>query len=336
MSELPPELGLLSFDEASILVINFLKDALPMGFWSVSRHLDDRQVYLQVLDDVYGKEPGGSHAWSDSFCQYMVTGQTPQIAPRAMDVPLYADAGVSRVIRIGAYVGIPILGGDGQVFGTLCGLDPEPKPASLSDQAPMLKLLATLLGQILLSDRLRVEATDREAKLRWRAFHDPLTGLANRALFRDRLNHATDLQRRDLRTISVLLIDLDGFKSVNDVLGHAAGDLLLAEVARRIRSCLRAGDTASRLGGDEFAVLIEDGGQAEVVARKLLERLRAPFVVAGESVATGASIGVVEVPPFAPTTNPEVVLAHADAAMYEAKRSGRNCYAVHVDELTAP
>jgi len=330
---LPPELGLLSFDQASLLVIDFLKDALPLGFWSVSRHIDGRQVYLQVRDDAYGRVPGGSHAWSDSFCQHMVTGSTPQIAPRAMAVPEYADAGVAKSLQIGAYVGIPILAGDGQVFGTLCGLDPEPQPDSLLDHAPMLHLVAALLGQILLASRLRRDATEREAKLRWRAFHDPLTGLANRALFRDRLNHATDLQRRDLRTISVLVLDLDGFKQVNDTLGHSHGDLLLAEVARRISACLRAGDTAARLGGDEFAVLIEDGGQAEAVARKLLETLREPFVIAGTTVSAGASIGVAEVPPFAPTTNPESVLAHADAAMYEAKRSGRNRYAVHVDRV---
>jgi len=334
-SELPPELNLLSFDQASRMVIDFLKDTLPLGFWSVSRHLDDRQVYLHVRDDAYGKEPGGSHAWSDSFCQHMVTGRTPQIAPQAMAVPEYADAGVAKLLKIGAYVGIPIPSGDGEVFGTLCGLDPEPQSDSLVEHARLLHLLAALLGQILLADRLRGEATEREAKLHWRAFHDPLTGLANRALFRDRLNHATDLQRRDLRTVSVLVLDLDGFKRVNDTLGHSHGDLLLGEVAQRIRSCLRAGDTAARLGGDEFAVLIEDGGHAQAVARKLVAALHEPFEIAGVKIATGVSIGVAEVPPFAATTNPESVLAQADAAMYEAKRAGRNRFAVHVDPVAA-
>jgi diguanylate cyclase len=331
--EWPPDPGLLSFDQVSLLVIDYLKTAVPMGFWSVSRHLDGRQVYLQVSDDAYGREPGGSHAWSDSFCQHVVAGRTPQIAPRAMDVPEYAEAGVARVLRIGAYIGIPIPAGDGEVFGTICGLDPSPRPQSLTRHAPTLNLLATLLGQIIIGDRLRTEATEREAKLRWRAFHDPLTGLANRALFRDRLNHATDLQRRDLRTVSVLLLDLDRFKDVNDRYGHSAGDLLLEGVAKRIRGCLRAGDTAARLGGDEFAILIEDGGQAESVARKLLDTLRTPFTIAGTEISTGVSIGVAEVPPFAATTNPEAVLAQADAAMYEAKRSGRNRYRMHTDEF---
>ena len=335
MSDLPADPGLLSFDDASILVIDFLREKLPMGFWSVSRKLDGRQVYVHVVDEAYGKQPGESHAWSDSFCQFMVSGEAPRIAPHAMDVPQYANAGVAQVLQIGSYVGIPILDGEGRLFGTICGLDPEPRTDELTGSADLLNLLAVLLGQILLSARLRAEATEREAKLRWRAFHDPLTGLANRALFRDRLNHATDLQRRDLRTLSVLLVDLDGFKDVNDRLGHSAGDQVLAEVGRRLAGSLRAGDTAARLGGDEFAVLIEDGGQPDVIARKLLDVLAEPFVVEGVPVAPSASIGIVEVPPFAVSTNPEAILADADAAMYEAKRAGRGRYVVRVDPLNS-
>jgi len=188
-----------------------------------------------------------------------------------------------------------------------------------------------MLGQSLIGERLHAEATEREAKLRWRAFHDPLTGLANRALFRDRLNHAADLQPRDLRTVSVLLLDLDRFKEVNDRFGHGGGDLLLVEVAQRIRGCLRAGDTAARLGGDEFAVLIEGGGQAEVVARKLLQTVHTPIVIEGSEVVIGVSIGVTVVPPAAMTPSPEAVLAQADAAMYEAKRAGRNQYRMYTD-----
>ena len=88
--------SLMSFEQASDAVVSYLKEKVPLGFWSVSEYRDGRQVYLSVQDDAYGKVAGDSHAWSDSFCQYMVTGQTPQIAPDAMAVPQYAAAGVAR------------------------------------------------------------------------------------------------------------------------------------------------------------------------------------------------------------------------------------------------
>jgi GAF domain-containing protein len=164
----PVGLELMSFEEASAAVVAYLKESIPLGFWSVSQYRDGRQVYLTVQDDVYGAVTGGSHAWSDSFCQFMVTGATPQIAPDAMAVPQYASAGVAQVLPIGAYVGVPIRAGDGQLFGTLCGLDPIKQGPELLAHGPGLELLAMLLGQILLADTLRGEAVDREEQLRWR------------------------------------------------------------------------------------------------------------------------------------------------------------------------
>ena len=121
-----------------------------------------------------------------------------------------------------------------------------------------------------------------EEQLSHQAFHDSITGLANRALFRDRVLHAIERQERDRRPVAVLFMDLDDFKTVNDSMGHAAGDQLLREVGERIRSELRAADTAARLGGDEFAILIEDGGdgiEAVDVADRLLRTLEAPFLI---------------------------------------------------------
>jgi GAF domain-containing protein len=157
------DVALMSFEQASDAVVAYLKEKVPLGFWSVSEYRDGRQVYLSVQDDAYGKVAGDSHAWSDSFCQYMVTGQTPQIAPDAMAVPQYAAAGVAQVLPIGAYVGVPIRGGDGELFGTLCGLDPEIAGPDLLAQAPGLQLLSTLLSQILQADRLRADGEAREA-----------------------------------------------------------------------------------------------------------------------------------------------------------------------------
>jgi GAF domain-containing protein len=168
--DLPP---LTRFSEACALVVAYLRESIPLAFWSVSHFDGERQIYVCVQDDVYGKTAGGSHAWSDSFCQYMVTGSTPQIAPDAMAVPQYAAAGVAQVLSIGAYVGVPICNGDGSLFGTLCGMDPEIQSGELLDQAPLLHMLAALLGQTLHADRLRAEALDREAELQQSALERP-------------------------------------------------------------------------------------------------------------------------------------------------------------------
>jgi diguanylate cyclase (GGDEF)-like protein len=330
------DVALMSFEQASDAVVAYLKEKVPLGFWSVSEYRDGRQVYLSVQDDAYGKVAGDSHAWSDSFCQYMVTGQTPQIAPDAMAVPQYAAAGVAQVLPIGAYVGVPIRGGDGELFGTLCGLDPEIAGPDLLAQAPGLQLLSTLLSQILQADRLRADGEAREAELQWRAFHDQLTGLPNRAMLLDRLQHALDLQRRDLRTVAVLLIDLDDFKAVNDTLGHAAGDELLIRVGERLRGALRAGDTVARLGGDEFAVLLEDGGEPAVVADHIASCLDEPYRIADTTVRAGASMvsTVTRLESVGRSASP--MLARADLAMYSAKRAGKGRLAVYDALMTAP
>src|SRR5207245_4207256 len=123
---------------------------------------------------------------------------------------------------------------------------------------------------------------------------DPLTGLANRALFQDRLAEAVERGRRGDRSITVMVVDLDDFKVINDSLGHAAGDLVLGEVGERLRTCAGRGGTVARLGGDEFAVLVEaDVEQSREIGEAILAALRQPFTTGGRSVTVGASLGVV-------------------------------------------
>ena len=118
----------------------------------------------------------------------------------------------------------------------------------------------------------------------YRALRDPLTHLANRVLFHDRLEHAIQLFHRDQRSVAVLSMDLDDFKLINDNLGHAAGDALLVQAAQRLLSCVRSGDTVARLGGDEFAVLIEDAGEnAHLIVYQIMEAFERPFSADGAS-----------------------------------------------------
>jgi diguanylate cyclase (GGDEF)-like protein len=165
--------------------------------------------------------------------------------------------------------------------------------------------------------RERYLASQRVAYL---AYHDSLTDLPNRALFLDRLQQAILRSHHDQKGLAVLLIDLDGFKQVNDALGHHAGDLVLQEVAMRLRTGLRASDTVARLGGDEFAVLLPgtDVNRAVLASRKVLLDLQHPFIVDGRPLNISASVGIAGVPSHAATS--DEVLRRADSAMYLAKK----------------
>jgi diguanylate cyclase (GGDEF)-like protein/PAS domain S-box-containing protein len=176
------------------------------------------------------------------------------------------------------------------------------------------------------------DVTDRKAlekQLRHQAFHDPLSGLPNRALFMDRLKHALARANRRGNKVAVLFTDLDDFKIINDSLGHEAGDQLLVAVAERLKACLRPEDTAARLGGDEFTILVEevDGvSDAVRVAERIAESLQPPFALDQHEVFSTTSIGIALSSPL--QEQPADLLRHADLAMYRAKHKGKARYEV--------
>jgi diguanylate cyclase (GGDEF)-like protein/PAS domain S-box-containing protein len=185
------------------------------------------------------------------------------------------------------------------------------------------RLSAPLIDGILLNMRDVSERLALLEQLRYQAFHDSLTSLPNRALFEDRLRRALVRLRRSGGIAAVMFVDLDDFKTVNDGLGHAAGDELLQLTARRLQDALRAHDTAARLGGDEFAVLLEDlvdEAEALEIAERVRRALEPPLTVAGQQVAPSASIGVA-CP--GPQDTAEELLRNADVAMYAAKERGK-------------
>ncbi|MFA6921901.1 MAG: GGDEF domain-containing protein [Gallionella sp.] len=174
------------------------------------------------------------------------------------------------------------------------------------------------------------EITHRKQKHLFGLAHfDQLTGLPNRTLLLDRLNQAISVSSRSSRAISLLFIDLDGFKPVNDTYGHAIGDHLLKEVAARLLSCLREGDTAARIGGDEFVVILieSDIDRAITVTNRILKTLRAPYEFGKKNISSiSASIGIAEFPSHA--NELDALLTAADNAMYVAKRAGKDQFSV--------
>lgn len=181
------------------------------------------------------------------------------------------------------------------------------------------------------------ERKENEDRIRRLAHHDNLTGLPNRNLLNDRMNHALARVKRHGGRLAVLYVDLDRFKPINDTLGHEAGDYVLREVSLRLAGCVRSSDTVARIGGDEFVVVVEEiqrPSEAALVARKIVETLARPIEYQGHDCVVGASIGVAVFPDDGATM--EEVCKAADVAMYRVKHAGRNgfCFFAGNSELT--
>lgn len=190
------------------------------------------------------------------------------------------------------------------------------------------RLLASLDDALVEREHLQAALAalqEKEAELRSLAYHDDLTGLPNRSLYYDRLGLAIRHSSREKSRLAVLFLDLDGFKAVNDSLGHPSGDRLLVELADRIRGSVRAEDTVARLGGDEFIVLlphVTGAADAARVAAKILDALRVPFLLDGREVSIGASVGVAVFPDDG--LSAEDLVRKADREMYRAKDHRRD------------
>ncbi len=189
---------------------------------------------------------------------------------------------------------------------------------------------------ILKTIRYAIERKESDQHFAFLSHYDKLTGLANRELFRDRLHQAMSRAERAGKLVALLFLDLDRFKSVNDTLGHLAGDELLVEVAARLKTCVRKSDTIARLGGDEFTVVLEGLDapvDAEIVCRKIIRSLEAPLLLRNHEIYVTTSIGVT----FFPTDDIDLngLLRNADAAMYRAKEEGRNKFHLFTADLSA-
>lgn len=178
------------------------------------------------------------------------------------------------------------------------------------------------------------DVKQRENQLERLAHFDALTGIPNRALFADRMKQAISVSKREQKLLGVCYLDLDGFKPVNDSLGHQAGDCVLVEIANRISQIIRAGDSVARLGGDEFAVLLvgfDNHEHLQSSINRILAVIRRPILIQNKSCLLGASIGITIFPND--NEDPDTLLRHADHAMYIAKQSGKNCYHIYDPEL---
>jgi diguanylate cyclase (GGDEF)-like protein/PAS domain S-box-containing protein len=221
----------------------------------------------------------------------------------------------------------PIISSKGLVVGTVTVYGRRPGQPS-GDQSELLRAAGRLAS-------VCIEQRELTGQLIRQAQHDPLTGLPNRATFEDHLTHAIAGARRSGRSLGILTVDLDRFKQVNDTLGHAAGDKLLCEVARRMRAAVRGTDIVARWGGDEFLIglsELRDRQDAMKIACKLMDALRTPFEIEGRSIVATATVGISVFPEDGQDLSS--LMNNADQAMYRAKTEGRNAVQCYTPELT--
>ena len=249
-------------------------------------------------------------------------GEPVAVADLAQEARFPAFTAAARAAGLGAVFAFPLHHGDRRL-GALDLYREAPGPLDVHTMATA-QTLADVAAAYLINAQSREDARIAAEQLRVRALHDPLTGLANRALLQDRLQHAAERAQRSGEHVGVLFVDLDGFKRVNDTYGHHVGDELLVAVAGRLAALVRAGDTLARLAGDEFVFLCEGltgPEDVEVLADRVGASFRAPFRVAEVELALTASVGVAVAGPDESITS--ALLVQADAAMYTAKRGDR-------------
>jgi diguanylate cyclase (GGDEF)-like protein len=277
------------FAGASREVLAFLHQRIGMDLWMVSRADNEDWVVLTAEDHGYGVKDGDVFRWADTLCSRMVRGDGPRVAPSTADIPAYATLPFTRQLPIGAYVGVPLVDADGQLFGTLCGLNPQPMPAHIVDEQPMVEVFADMLSG-LLSAELSTTALTREAETaRSEALTDSLTGLANRRGWETALAAEEERCRRYGATACVVAIELDGMKSPGvSWAARDAYDTVLVRAAQALRQTVRKPDTLARLDDGRFVVLGVECTTAEAMA--LLRRLEQGVQGAELSAALGMAM----------------------------------------------
>ena len=300
------------FSSAARTVLAFLHDRIGFDLWIISRASGADYVVLEAEDHGYGVKGGDVFKWTESLCHRMATGMGPRIAVDVESIPAYASAPVAKDIQIGAYVGMPLLQADGTLFGTMCAINPTPKPRSLELEQPLVELLAGLLGTILRSELLLAESNRRADRAQSDALRDELTGTYNRRGWEKLLTSEETRCRRYGHPGAVMVVDLDDLKVVNDTHGHAAGDAHLRGAAGAILRTVRAQDIVARIGGDEFAILAVEIDQTE--SQSLLDRIEASL----REAKVPASIGLATRDPAAGFQD---AYLRADKAMYREKHT---------------
>lgn len=260
-----------SFEKASKAVLSYLHKRLGFGLWMVTRTEGEEWIVLQSEDQGYNVKPGDVFKWTDSFCSEMVKGNGPCIAPNSDSIPVYKNAPIGQQVPIKAYIGYPLTKENGELFGTLCAIDPETQPESINNDLDLIEILARLLSSVLEQEMKQEEHLREKEKLEALALTDEMTSLYNKRAWDQFINNEEARCKRYGHPVSVLVIDLNDLKQTNDSLGHLEGDALIKKASAAIKQAVRDHDIVARIGGDEFGVLSIECNKYS--AKKLKERI---------------------------------------------------------------
>lgn len=299
-----------NFKDAGAKILEYLYHHFGFSLWMITRTEGDDWIVLQTNDHGYGVKPGQVFKWSDSYCSQMVLGNAPSIAPNAQEIPLYVNAGINKIVDIRSYIGQPLLNEDGSLFGTLCAIDPSPQPRNIEKSADLLKLLSQLLSQILQSELKLNENTRVSEQFKMESLTDHLTGLFNRRAWDRLINLEEDRCKTYGHPTTIIMIDLNNLKKINDEYGHDEGDKMIQETAQTIKNCVRSNDIVARLGGDEFAILNVETNLADT--KKLSKRIFNALKAVNIEVAIGIAVRD-------PSRGLKKAIKEADKKMYENK-----------------
>lgn len=299
-----------NFEEAGQAVLKFLQQRFGFNLWMITRTEGDDWIVLQSEDNGYNVKPGQVFSWADSFCSHMVQAKAPRIAPYSPSIPLYANAKINKLVNIQAYIGQPLLKEDGSLFGTLCAIDPQPKSETLLEDEALFDLLAQMLSYILQTELRETQQIRKTEHFEAEALSDALTGLFNRRGWDKLVNLEEERCKRYGHPTTVLMIDLNNLKTINDKFGHAAGDELIQKAATALKEQVRSSDIIARLGGDEFAVLSLETNLEN--AEKLILRIQQAFAELEISAAMGLALRN-------PAYGLSSAIKEADEKMYQNK-----------------
>jgi diguanylate cyclase (GGDEF)-like protein len=295
---LPPPLGAAmqdsrlvpwpAFAVAAEAAVEHLSRALGLDLWLVTHVDEDRQVIVAASGHWAELAAPGTHfSWQESFCLPMTDQRGPTVALDVREVPAYAPLATGILARVRAYVGMPLYGRDGELFGTLCAFAGRPQPAALAEGLDLMRLVGRLLSTILSTEQLAVERSTEAATAYALAERDRLTGLPNHRGWKSALGREDYRCHRYGAKASVLVLNLHDMKRTNDADGYDAGDRRLVQCARVLAAVSRPADVQARLDSDEFGLLAVECDAAS--ARTLLARLRLQLRAAGVAAAAGSA-----------------------------------------------
>ena len=319
------------FREVARAVLKLLHDHLDFQLWMVAKSSEDKLEVLVCEDHGYNIRDGHIFRWQDSFCYRMTQGQGPNIAPRSDEIPAYREAPIGQQIKISAYIGFPLINTDGKLFGSLCAIDPEPKPDSILQKEEFISTHARLLSALMTFEQREKFFSEELRRERKRSLVDELTGIYNRRGWEENIAIEEERCQRYCCPAAVIVVDLDDLKNINDNKGHIEGDQLLQKTAESLRHVVRPFDIVARVGGDEFALLIIEGSGdlTRTLQERIRDRLRHDNISAsigwavrknGEVIKDVARLANEQI--YANSLND--VMKLADMRMYRDKESRKN------------